>query len=121
MPTKSCSTCGARFECGAGTGSCWCGTLPAIMPLDVAQECLCPPCLKAALRERIARFVATVTPASAPAAAAQLPAPDGTLVEGIDYELEPGGLLVFSKWYLLRRGFCCESGCRNCPWGFAAR
>jgi len=30
------------------------------------------------------------------------------------------GLLVFSAWYLLKRGYCCEAGCRNCPYGFRA-
>jgi len=38
-------------------------------------------------------------------------------VEGEDYYLE-GGLMVFTERFLLRRGFCCESGCRHCPYGF---
>ena len=37
------------------------------------------------------------------------------LVEGIDYYLE-NGLLVFTSKFLLKRGFCCESGCRHCPY-----
>jgi hypothetical protein len=45
---------------------------------------------------------------------------DGTdvvapLVEGEDYYLE-GGLLVLTARYLLRRGYCCEQGCRHCPY-----
>ncbi len=36
-------------------------------------------------------------------------------VEGLDYDLE-NGMLVFSSWYLLKRGFCCENQCRNCPY-----
>jgi hypothetical protein len=40
-----------------------------------------------------------------------------TLIEGEDYYLE-GGLMVFTERFLLRRGFCCESGCRHCPFGF---
>jgi len=39
------------------------------------------------------------------------------LVEGDDYYLE-GGLLVFTAAFLLRRGYCCESGCRHCPYGY---
>lgn len=42
------------------------------------------------------------------------------LKEGIDYTLEKG-LLVFTREYLLRRGTCCESGCRNCPYGFTKK
>lgn len=37
------------------------------------------------------------------------------LEEGIDYYLE-GGLMVFTAPFLLRRGYCCESGCRHCPY-----
>jgi hypothetical protein len=28
------------------------------------------------------------------------------------------GLMVFTAKYHLNRGFCCESGCRHCPFGF---
>ncbi len=43
------------------------------------------------------------------------PMPD--LIEGDDYYLE-NGLMVFTEGFLRRRGYCCESGCRHCPWGF---
>ena len=39
------------------------------------------------------------------------------LVEGIDYYLE-NGFVVFTANYLLKRGFCCRSGCRHCQYGF---
>jgi len=39
------------------------------------------------------------------------------LVEGEDYYFEEG-LMVFTAKYLLDRGYCCESGCRHCPYGF---
>jgi hypothetical protein len=41
------------------------------------------------------------------------------LVEGIDYYME-NGFMVFTAHYLLNRGYCCESGCRHCPYGFVA-
>lgn len=37
------------------------------------------------------------------------------LVEGRDYTLEKG-LMVFTKAYHIARGYCCDSGCRNCPY-----
>ncbi len=37
------------------------------------------------------------------------------LVEGVDYYME-GAYLVFTRHYLLRRGYCCNSGCRHCPY-----
>lgn len=30
------------------------------------------------------------------------------------------GLVVFNASYLLRRGYCCQSGCRHCPYPKAA-
>ncbi len=42
-----------------------------------------------------------------------------TLVEGIDYYYE-GPYLVFTEAFLRGRGYCCESGCRHCPYGFRA-
>jgi hypothetical protein len=41
-----------------------------------------------------------------------------SLVEGEDYYFE-GSMMVFTERFLLRRGFCCESGCRHCPYGFS--
>jgi hypothetical protein len=37
--------------------------------------------------------------------------------EGKDYYLE-NGYLVFTAKFLRDRGYCCLSGCRNCPYGF---
>jgi hypothetical protein len=41
---------------------------------------------------------------------------DAQLQEGLDYYLEDG-LFVFTEMFLLKRGYCCESGCRHCPYG----
>ena len=37
--------------------------------------------------------------------------------EGEDYYFD-GPYLVFTEAYHLKRGFCCQSGCRHCPYGF---
>lgn len=42
------------------------------------------------------------------------------LVEGEDYTLNKKGLMVFTKQYHLKRGYCCKNLCINCPWDFAA-
>ena len=39
------------------------------------------------------------------------------LVEGADYYWD-GPYMVFTAEYLLKRGHCCQSGCRHCPYGF---
>jgi iron complex transport system substrate-binding protein len=38
-----------------------------------------------------------------------------SLIEGEDYYWE-GPAMVFTAGYLLRRGYCCDSGCRHCPY-----
>lgn len=40
------------------------------------------------------------------------------LAEDVDYYIE-NGLYVFTEHYLLKRGYCCQSGCRHCPYGFS--
>jgi len=41
-----------------------------------------------------------------------------SLIENEDYYFE-NGLMVLTSHYLLRRGYCCEQGCRHCPYGFS--
>ena len=42
---------------------------------------------------------------------------DEKLTEGEDFYYE-GPYMVFTEKFLRRRGYCCESGCRHCPYGF---
>lgn len=42
---------------------------------------------------------------------------DRPLQEGVDYYIE-NGLMVFTRAFLETRGYCCESGCRHCPFGY---
>lgn len=37
------------------------------------------------------------------------------LIEGVDYYMEEGRM-VLTREFLLRRGHCCNSKCRNCPY-----
>ena len=39
------------------------------------------------------------------------------LIEGIDFYFENGNM-VFTEKYHKDRGYCCESDCRHCPYGF---
>ena len=104
LPTeKICSRCRAVFSCGAAQSdqSCWCEHLPHV-PLiaDEQTDCFCPKCLSEAI-EKI----------SVPSQTAALP----LLREGEDYYLD-GGVMVFTAAYHLKRGYCCDSGCRHCPY-----
>lgn len=92
--TKRCWKCGAEFACGAHASGCWCEKYPPLKPAQ-GKDCLCPHCL--------------ATAAAQPADARS------PLVEGEDYYLE-GAAIVFTAAYHLRRGYCCGSGCRHCPY-----
>jgi hypothetical protein len=39
------------------------------------------------------------------------------LIEGSDFYWD-GPYMVFTAEFLLKRGYCCQSGCRHCPYGF---
>lgn len=39
-------------------------------------------------------------------------------LEDGDFYLNEDGLMVFTRAYHLKRGFCCKSGCLHCPWGY---
>jgi hypothetical protein len=41
------------------------------------------------------------------------------LIEGEDFVFDEQGLMVFTRAYHLKRGYCCQSGCRHCPYGYA--
>jgi len=109
---KSCSSCGVSFTCGpaAGKSNCWCEGLPHVSLVAGAdQDCLCPECLTRA----IAKLSEANAQMSSSTAGILRTAP--TLVEGEDYYCE-GAAIVFTAHYLRRRGYCCESGCRHCPY-----
>ena len=42
------------------------------------------------------------------------------LSEGEDYYINDQGLFVLTAKYLLERGYCCGSGCTNCPYQYEA-
>lgn len=39
------------------------------------------------------------------------------LKENEDFYWE-NGFMVFTEAYHKKRGYCCQSGCRHCPYGF---
>jgi len=42
-------------------------------------------------------------------------------LEPADTYLDQDGLMVFTRHYHLKRGYCCKSGCLHCPWGYRRR
>jgi len=35
-----------------------------------------------------------------------------------DFYKTQEGFIVFTEKYHLKRGYCCKSGCKHCPYGF---
>ena len=40
------------------------------------------------------------------------------LIKGLDYVINVDGNLVFTAHYHKKRGYCCQSACLNCPYGY---
>jgi hypothetical protein len=38
------------------------------------------------------------------------------LIEGVDFTYNENGYMVFTAHHLAKRGYCCDSGCKNCPY-----
>ena len=39
-------------------------------------------------------------------------------LEEDDYYVNEQGYKVFTEMYHLKRGYCCKSGCKHCPYGY---
>jgi len=115
-PTKICPECRMTFTCGQQEGACWCNIFPAIMPMDEQQGCLCPGCLKKMIKNKIEAFTVEPLTPQKMKRIRDLRLSD-ELIEDIDYYTDKQGIMVFTRWYHLRRGYCCKNGCRYCLYG----
>ncbi len=41
-----------------------------------------------------------------------------TIKENEDYYYNEQGYKVFTEKFHLKRGYCCKSGCKHCPYGY---
>jgi len=41
---------------------------------------------------------------------------ENKLIEGEDFYYTPEGYKCFTEKHHLKRGYCCKSGCRHCPY-----
>ncbi|HSI11897.1 MAG TPA: cysteine-rich CWC family protein [Chthoniobacter sp.] len=116
-----CPVCSSPNRCRLETGEaykgpCWCegpvllsSSLQRLLVDLPEQRCLCPDCLHAIAANPDVTWdelAARNCPAAPPSPAATQ--------EG-DFYLE-GDYVVFTAQYHLRRGSCCGSGCRHCPY-----
>lgn len=40
------------------------------------------------------------------------------LVEGVDFYYNENGFIVLTEKYHIERGFCCDNGCKHCPFNY---
>jgi hypothetical protein len=115
---KKCSACDAPFSCTntESDGSCWCDSFPPLFQPDPQVDCLCPDCLKQKTIKKIIEYTSELTANDALNNNKVSLLPKTTkLIEGIDFYIE-NGFHVFTAWYHLKRGHCCNGGCRHCPY-----
>jgi hypothetical protein len=110
---QTCPLCGNANQCQLATtdgykGPCWCAaeTFPPEFLASVPEEsrrtaCVCRQC------------VVTARCDEARARKAPLPQPGDFYIEGHN--------VVFTAQYHRRRGYCCGSGCRHCPFDAVER
>jgi len=117
VPAAHCPVCAAPNRCRLETGeaykgSCWCeqpvllsSTLQRLLANLPEARCLCRNCL-----ETIAAHpdVTWDELAARRRPVAPFPPTPG------DFYME-GNSIIFTAQYHLRRGWCCGSGCRHCP------
>ena len=111
---KNCTRCQGVLRCETiETGNCQC----AAMTLNKETQefidktnynCLCAKCL-ATISEMVHLTGSHVFPKRRE-----------MLVEGLHYYKE-NGFWVFTEFYHLLRGRCCQNGCRHCAYGFISR
>jgi hypothetical protein len=46
------------------------------------------------------------------------PLPKNNGLEPDDFYYNEFGYIVFTEKYHLKRGHCCKSGCKHCPYGY---
>ncbi len=83
---------------------------PDVGKTHLLRACFCSAVLR--LEEGIAKLN---VPESAPTEDVNQQTSLPLLKEGQDYYVE-GGAMVFTAAYHLKRGYCCDGGCRHCPY-----
>lgn len=88
--------------------------------MDAGADCLCPSCLAVIANDHITQSVDTVKVHTFQPKLAKVHLKKHgltPLIKNVDYTLNAQGNMVLSRWFLLKKGKCCGSGCLNCPYG----
>jgi hypothetical protein len=89
--------------------------MPKLISVGKSDTCLCPDCLIEHLAATVNASKSSDIKKEDRAVIANMGLPSH-LKENVDYYLNADNNFVFTKWYFLRRGYCCENGCKHCPY-----
>jgi hypothetical protein len=110
MRTKQCQRCDNSFDCQPeNISECQCNSIAisektSLFLRNSFFDCLCKNCLLE-IEEKTQHIDS------------QYIVKDNHFIENLHYYRE-GSKYVFTEAYLLSRGYCCQSACRHCPYGF---
>jgi hypothetical protein len=108
---KRCGRCKANIDCcSENIANCACSkvnlTIATTAFLKLTKyDCLCNNCLT--------KINALITQVQLQ----KFPTKRSEMIEGLHYYIE-NGYFVFTEFYHMLRGKCCQSGCRHCAYGF---
>jgi len=121
---EECPLCGHDNQCRVAKGHlykgpCWCyeiavphQILSRLAAESAKPACLCRPCL-----ETVARISRELDSTEAVLAEVRrVVAKRATCPDEADFYLDENGNTVFTAAYHLKRGNCCDNGCRHCPY-----
>tara|TARA_B110000211_G_C14056975_1_gene543805 strand:- start:702 stop:1190 length:489 start_codon:yes stop_codon:yes gene_type:complete len=115
---KICPECSTELSCACRDGfECWCNELPKLLSFTEHNGCLCEVCLTKKIKTDISDFVEEYKKSEGQIEnkAKEYDGDRKGLIEDIDFYRE-GKYKIFTEWYHLRRGTCCNSNCRHCPY-----
>lgn len=121
--SEFCSKCKKLNKCDVDNGECWCLQYPPLHSIveaaggtyDQSDRCLCERCFKEELKKQIDFYVDRFQKGEVSNVAPKLSGNASRPIQGIDYYMENGNW-VFTSWSHMKRGYCCGSGCRHCPY-----
>ncbi len=108
-----CTLCNSEFEC-FNKLDCWCSSMPKIK-IDVStKNCICSNCLLKEMARLIndEHILLTVEQKDEISRLGIV----GKLEQNVDFYINEEENFVFTKWYHLKRAYCCNNGCKHCPY-----
>ncbi len=113
---RVCTACADSFACTLDE-SCWCKTLPYISEVRRNSHCICQACTAEQIKAYLESYPEKAAKFRDKKLSSEVPI-ENNYTENVDYYINESGHWVFTSYYLLKRGFCCQNQCKHCPYGY---